>query len=68
MAMVRSPTLENHRVQFDALLVRMQTPVARKGMEAAFNATPAELGRAAAKALGERRKRASKKRMIRAGR
>jgi len=68
LAKARSATLEDRGAQFDALLGRMQTPAARTGMEAAFNATPAELGRAAAKAAGRRRKPASKKGPIRAGR
>ncbi len=33
--------------QFDALLVRMQTPKARVGMKAAFDASPKQLGKAA---------------------
>lgn len=33
--------------QFDALLARMQTPTARAGMKAAFDASPKQLGRAA---------------------
>ena len=33
--------------QFDALLNRMQTPKARRGMSSAFNASPKQLGRAA---------------------
>jgi len=33
--------------QFDALLDRMQTPRARRGMSAAFNASPKQLGKAA---------------------
>lgn len=33
--------------EFDALLARMQTPAARAGMEAAFNASPKQLGKAA---------------------
>lgn len=33
--------------EFDALLARMQTPEARKGLKAAFAASPEELGRAA---------------------
>jgi hypothetical protein len=33
----------------------MQTPKARKGMKAAFNASPDELGRAAVKAARKRR-------------
>jgi hypothetical protein len=35
--------------------VRMQTPRARRGMAAAFNASPAGLGRAAVKAAAKRR-------------
>jgi antitoxin Phd len=68
LAKARSTTLEDHRAQFDAILDRMQTPAARKAMEAAFDATPAELGRAAAKVAARRRKLASKKGMIRARR
>jgi prevent-host-death family protein len=67
LAKARSTPLEDRRAQFDALLGRMQTPAARKGMEVAFNATPAELGRAA-KAASKGRKLASKKGLIRAGR
>jgi prevent-host-death family protein len=37
--------------EFDALLERMQTPEARKRMEAAFGASPQDLGRAALRAL-----------------
>ena len=51
----RSYTLDDLGKEFDALLTRMQTPRARKGMKAAFNASPAELGRAAVKAAGKRR-------------
>ena len=40
--------------EFDALLARMQTPKARKGMRSAFDASPAELGQAAAKAARKR--------------
>ena len=36
----RSPALNDLSTQFDGLLVRMQTPRARKGMAAAFNASP----------------------------
>ena len=46
----RSPDLGDLTAEFDTLLGRMQTPAAAKGMEAAFNASPAELGRAAVKA------------------
>ena len=51
----RSRTLDDLGSEFDALLARMQTPKARKGMKAAFNASPAELGRAAVKATRKRR-------------
>ena len=40
--------------QFDALLERMQTPAARRGMAAAFNASPKQLGKAAVKAARKR--------------
>jgi hypothetical protein len=33
--------------EFDALLARMQTPEARVGMQAAFDATPEQLAKAA---------------------
>ena len=40
--------------QFDGLLERMQTPKARRGMKAAFNASPAKLGKAAVEAARKR--------------
>jgi len=40
--------------QFDALLERMQKPEARRGMTAAFNASPKQLGKAAVKAARKR--------------
>ena len=46
----RTRTLDDLTVEFDALLARMQTPNARKGVEAAFNASAEELGHAARKA------------------
>lgn len=46
----RAHNLGELRAEYDTLLARMQTPKARKGMEAAFDAAPAELGRAAVKA------------------
>ena len=46
----RSPNLGDLTAEYDTLLAGMQTPAAAKGMEAAFNASPAELGRAAVKA------------------
>jgi antitoxin Phd len=43
----RADSLDDLAGEFDALLSRMQTPGARKGVAAAFAASPAELGRAA---------------------
>ena len=54
----RTPSLHELRAEYDVLLAGMQTPQARKGMDAAFNATPAQLGKAAIKAAkpsGKRR-------------
>jgi antitoxin Phd len=51
----RAPALDDLSEQFDDLLARMQTPQARKGMAAAFNTPPAELGRAAVKAATRKR-------------
>lgn len=53
----RSHSLNDLTQEFDVLLARMQTPKARKGVVAAFNATPAELGRAAVKAARTRKNR-----------
>jgi len=39
----------------EELLARMQSPTARKAAAEAFNATPAEMGRAAVKAARKRR-------------
>jgi prevent-host-death family protein len=46
--------LEALSEEFDGLLARMQTPAARAGMNAAFHATPKELGKAAAAAASKR--------------
>ena len=46
----RAPALDDLSAEFDELLASMQTPAARKGMAAAFNATPEQLGAAAVKA------------------
>ena len=40
--------------EFDALLARMQTPAARAGMKAAFDASPGQLGKAAVAAARKR--------------
>lgn len=40
--------------QFEELLESMQTPEARKGVDAAFNATPEALGQAAVKSVQRR--------------
>jgi prevent-host-death family protein len=51
----RSHSLSDLTAEYNVLLARMQTPKARKGMKAAFEASPAELGRAAVKAARKRR-------------
>jgi prevent-host-death family protein len=45
----RSRTLGVLTNEFDEMLERMQTEESRKGMKAAFNASPAQLGRSAVK-------------------
>lgn len=50
LAQLRSPDLKDLDAQFDGLLAQMQSPSARAGMAAAFDASPARLGRAAARA------------------
>ncbi|MBS0152475.1 MAG: type II toxin-antitoxin system Phd/YefM family antitoxin [Nitrospira sp.] len=47
----RSRSLDNLHAEFEELLSQMQTPSARKGVEAAFHASPVELGRTAVKAF-----------------
>jgi hypothetical protein len=49
-----SEALDALSSQFEELLESMQTPEAKKGVDAAFNATPEELGRAAVKAARRR--------------
>jgi antitoxin Phd len=46
----RSRTLDHLGAEFDDLLDRMQSPKAKKAMDAAFNTSPAKLGHAAVKA------------------
>lgn len=52
-----SPGLDELTEEFDGLLARMQTPRAKSGMAAAFDASPEELGRAAVKAARPARRR-----------
>ncbi|MBX3331493.1 MAG: type II toxin-antitoxin system prevent-host-death family antitoxin [Nitrospira sp.] len=51
----RSRSLGDLSEEFDELLARMQTPQARQGVEAAFNASSEELGRAAVTASKKHR-------------
>jgi len=55
LSSARADTLEGLSSKFEELLDRMQTPAAKKGMETAFHATPAELGQAAVKAARRQR-------------
>ena len=50
LARSRATSLEALDAEFDDLLDRMQTPKAKKGVAAAFDAPPSALGRAAIKA------------------
>ena len=45
---------ETLSAEFDGFLAKMQTPAARAGMNAAFHATPKELGKAAVAAARKR--------------
>lgn len=55
LSSARSETLDALSTKFDGLLERLQTPAARKGLAAAFKATPEELGQAAVEAARRRR-------------
>ena len=59
MALIESatPALDDLSERFDELLATMQTPQAKAGAAAAFDATPEELGAAAVKAASTARKR-----------
>lgn len=54
MVEARTQRLDDLGAQFDGLLAGMQTAAARKGMQAAFDAAPEALGRAAVKAARKR--------------
>jgi antitoxin Phd len=56
----RSHDLRDLGAEYDGLLARMQAPGAKKGMAAAFDASPADLGRAAVAAARPARKRAAR--------
>jgi antitoxin Phd len=51
----RSQTPHALSNEFDELLANMQTPKSRKGMKAAFNASPAQPGRASEKSARGKR-------------
>jgi prevent-host-death family protein len=51
---VQEKTLDTLSHEFDAMLVRMQRPTAGAKMQAAFSATPRQLGRAAVAAARKR--------------
>lgn len=51
----RNPSLGALEAEFDALLEGMQSPASRKAMATAFDAAPAAIGRAAAKAATPKR-------------
>ncbi len=51
----RTPPLDAWTARFDEMLERMQTPKARQAIDAAFDASPAVLGRSAVKAAARKR-------------
>ena len=53
LAQARSRNLNSLSEDFDTLLEAMQSPKAKKAMKAAFEASPAELGRSAVKAAAK---------------
>ena len=53
LAQSRSRNLDSLSKEFDDLLETMQSPKAKKAMKAAFEASPAELGRNAVKATAK---------------
>jgi len=55
LSRARSEALYALSIKFVGLLERLQTPDAKQGMDRAFNASPAELGQAAAQAARRRR-------------
>ena len=57
LTQAREPALDDLSRQFDELLQRMQTPKAKAGVAAAFDAAPAQLGRAAVKAARSAKRR-----------
>jgi len=60
---LRARTLDDLGAAFEQLLAGMQTSKARKGVDAAFKASPVELGRSAVKAA--RKDRAPLRRQVR---
>lgn len=54
LALATDTKLDALSGEFDALLSRMQTPKARAGMKAAFEASPKQLGKAAVTAARKR--------------
>lgn len=56
LARARQPGLGPLEGRFDELLAGMQRPAAKRGVQAALNATPEKLGRAAVAAAAKRRK------------
>ena len=55
-SLARAPEMQLNSLsnEFDAALARMQTTRARDGMKRAFNASPKQLGKAAASAVRKR--------------
>ena len=55
----RGAELNRLSAEFETMLQGMQSPKAKRAMAAAFDASPAQLGRAAVKAAGKKRRKAA---------
>ncbi|MGE5094445.1 MAG: type II toxin-antitoxin system Phd/YefM family antitoxin [Betaproteobacteria bacterium] len=53
LALAREPSLGALTAEFDRMLEQMQSPRARKALAAAFESTPADLGRSAVQAVAK---------------
>lgn len=65
LALAREPSLGALTAEFDRMLEQMQSPGARKALAAAFESTPADLGRSAVQAVAKPPRAAAAKRVSR---
>ncbi|HET9577464.1 MAG TPA: type II toxin-antitoxin system prevent-host-death family antitoxin [Usitatibacter sp.] len=65
LALAREPSLGALTAEFDRMLEQMQSPGARKALAAAFESTPADLGRSAVQAVAKPPRATAAKRVSR---